>query len=128
MAYISKEEVKERRDAIKKAFPTKEGWKFSVTQQHYSTIRVVIREAPIELIPNGECSTVNHFGLGRNKYPEEIEAVYQKITDIVMRGNHDNSDPMTDYFDVGWYYDLQVGEWDRKFKVSLANNENKKEE
>lgn len=30
-------------------------------------------------------------------------------------GNHDNSDPMTDYFDVGWYVDVNIGKWNKPY-------------
>ena len=30
-------------------------------------------------------------------------------------GNHDNSDIMTDYFDVGWYIDVNIGKWDKPY-------------
>jgi hypothetical protein len=30
-------------------------------------------------------------------------------------GNHDNSDLMSDYFDVGWYVDINIGTWDRPY-------------
>jgi hypothetical protein len=29
--------------------------------------------------------------------------------------NYDNSDSMTDYFDVGHYVDLNIGKWDKPF-------------
>lgn len=49
MPYITNEQMTEKRNAIKKAFPN---WKFSITREHYSTIRVAIMEAPIELTTN----------------------------------------------------------------------------
>jgi hypothetical protein len=30
-------------------------------------------------------------------------------------GNHDNSDIMTDYFDVGWYVDVNIGLWNKPY-------------
>lgn len=33
-------------------------------------------------------------------------------------GNHDRSDIQTDYFDVGWYVDVNVGRWDRPYKLT----------
>lgn len=32
--------------------------------------------------------------------------------------NHNNSDIMTDYFDVGWYIDINVGKWDKPYAVT----------
>lgn len=31
--------------------------------------------------------------------------------------NHNNSDIMTDYFDVGWYIDVNVGKWNKPYKT-----------
>ena len=31
---------------------------------------------------------------------------------------YDNSDAMTDYFDTAYYYDLQIGRWNRPYTVT----------
>jgi hypothetical protein len=36
---------------------------------------------------------------------------FTAIRDAMMVSNHDNSDPMTDYFDVSWYIAINVGKW-----------------
>lgn len=41
----------------------------------------------------------------------------QKAKDIMNQGNHDRSDIMTDYFDVGWYVDLHIGRWNKPFET-----------
>jgi hypothetical protein len=41
-----------------------------------------------------------------------------KAFEIMFEGNHDNSDIMTDYFDVGWYCDINIGKWDRPYTVT----------
>jgi hypothetical protein len=51
-------------------------------------------------------------------YGGKAQEIFTKIYSIVMEGNHDNSDAMTDYFDVGWYVDLEIGEWDKGYKVT----------
>jgi len=30
-------------------------------------------------------------------------------------GNHDNSDIMTDYFDVGWYSNINIGQYHKPY-------------
>lgn len=50
MAYISAEEVKEIRQNIKKAFPAKAGWRFSIRKRDCSMLKVVILEAPFDLL------------------------------------------------------------------------------
>ena len=32
--------------------------------------------------------------------------------------NHNNSDVQTDYFDVGWYIEINVGDWEKPYKLT----------
>jgi hypothetical protein len=41
----------------------------------------------------------------------------QEIMPLMNAGNHDRSDIQTDYFDVGWYVDVNIGRWDRPYQV-----------
>jgi len=41
-----------------------------------------------------------------------------KLKDAMMVGNHNNTDLMTDYFDVGWYIKINVGKWDKPYEVT----------
>ena len=59
-------------------------------------------------------------------YHESFAYDNPKITDFLSElipsmndGNHDNSDIMTDYFDVGWYINVRVGKWDKPY---ILNN------
>jgi len=36
----------------------------------------------------------------------------------MMIGNHNNTDLMSDYFDVGWYISINVGKWDKPYEVT----------
>jgi hypothetical protein len=36
---------------------------------------------------------------------------------VMNNGNHDNSDIQSDYFDVGWYVDVNVGKWNSPYIV-----------
>jgi hypothetical protein len=33
---------------------------------------------------------------------------------------YDESDPMTDYFNIAYYVDVNVGKWDRPYEVTNA--------
>jgi hypothetical protein len=33
-------------------------------------------------------------------------------------GNHDRSDIQSDYFDVGWYVDVNVGAWNQPYELT----------
>ena len=32
-------------------------------------------------------------------------------------GNHDNSEIQYDYFDVGWYIDVNIGRWNQPYQL-----------
>ena len=49
-----------------------------------------------------------------NFFKELIAAMNGKGSSIA---NHNNSDIQTDYFDVGWYVDVNVGQWDKPYTV-----------
>lgn len=114
MAYIDKEKSKEIRKQLKAAFPE---IKFSVTIDNYTSLYCCIMEAPIRFTEE-DYSQLNHYYLDRYEYSN----VLQRISDICNEGNHNNSDSMTDYFDVGWYFSLNVGKWDKPFKLIDVNS------
>lgn len=127
MAFITTEQVKERRQAIKEAFPAKLGWKFSVVRDNYSSIEVHVLEAPIELrnfdyeSRFGErLSKDSYFSArpGSDRLTDIGNEVFKTLWDICYKGNFDKSDSMTDYFHVGWYQNIHVGKWNKGFKVS----------
>ena len=119
MAYITTEQVKERRQAINKLFPSKLGWKFSITKEHYSSINVHILAAPIEL---RDRNITSQSGINVRPNSDRINTigkeVVQIIWDILQNGNFDKSDSMTDYFHVGWYSNIYIGKWNKDFQLA----------
>lgn len=61
---------------------------------------------------------LNEYQVAR-QFPGEIGATFAKIVTALNTGNHDNSDLMTDYFDVGHYIDLRIGAYDKPFRHIL---------
>jgi len=121
MAYIKSEQVKEMRNKIKEMYPAKQGWKFSITREHYSIVRCEILSAPIELrLDNSRTNeSVNDFYIesrydGKNNIATEI---LKNINNILNFNNFDNSDVMTDYFNVGHYVNISIGAWDKPFEL-----------
>jgi hypothetical protein len=114
MAYMSSARAKEIRQKLRKEFPSSDGWKLSVTNDNYSSLNVRILEAPIDFKVKRQ--PVNHYWLKDNHgHDPEVYEALKKMKDICMDGNWDNSEPMVDYFDVGWYIDIQIGSWDKDF-------------
>jgi hypothetical protein len=117
MAYISPEQVKTIRKQIRTKYPKRDGWKISVRGRDYMCVDVSILEAPRDL-GCGDYDQINHYNLGELKEKD----LFEDITRIAMNGNHDRSDAMTDYFDVGWYFNLSVGDWDKPFAVKIPKH------
>ena len=117
MAYITSEQVAEKRNQLKKIFPSSKGWKLSITKDHHTGINAAIMEYPKGYnFPGYE--QINHYYLDKCGLGKKEVAILKKITDVCMQGNHDNSDIMTDYFDIGWFFNLAVGKWDKPAKQS----------
>lgn len=121
MAYITSESVKEMRTKIKELYPAKQGWKFSITRDHYTSVRCSILSAPVELRldTSKDNISVNNFWIesnyeGKNDIAKEI---LLNINNILNLNNFDKSDAMTDYFHVGHYVNISIGEWDKPFKL-----------
>jgi len=115
MAYITSEKVAEMRKEIKKVYPSKDGWKFSIRRLHGYEIAVDILASPVQMTLKGY-EQVNHYYI--DKHYEDalrVKKVLNKIYSIISKGNYDKSDVMTDYFNVGWYMSINIGRWDRPF-------------
>jgi hypothetical protein len=109
MAYVTTEQVAELRKQVKATFPSKEGWKFSVTREHYSTFNVELKKIPTcgeILVPENEKYTsINNYHL--NYYSKDVKMIFEIINKMIKRiggvsvGKY--HDPMTDYFDYRYY-------------------------
>jgi len=51
------------------------------------------------------------------------KAFLSEVIPALNSGNHDNSDVMSDYFDVGWYIDVNVGRFQKPYIFTGANEE-----
>jgi len=116
------EAVKEIREKIKKEFPTKEGWKFSVRTKNYSTVVCNIMQAPFNLLSDNKIDNgneqINHYHIDK-LYTGEVQIVFNKLNNI-LSGNQRTIVNDSDYGAVPNYYvNLQIGKWDKKFTVKV---------
>jgi hypothetical protein len=109
MAYITKEKSKKVKAELKKAFPK---IKFSVTIDNCTTLNINIMEAPFKFTDK-DYEQLNPYYLNRYQNSEALE----QIKSIANQGNYDNSDIQTDYFEVGFYLHMNIGKWDKPFKL-----------
>jgi len=146
MAHITAEQVKEKRNAIKALLKDeKRKMKVSVTRQHGSTINVTIQNGLTdeELLHICEQRAKNQWIKENNENPElsilesiqksgiqyspsymhreTVPEILKKIANVIEnkgKVNHDNSDSMTDYFDVGFYSYLNVGSYEKPYQFN----------
>jgi hypothetical protein len=135
MAWMSQEKKAEIARELKKVMPR--DWKYSLSVRHHSTIVLTIQAAPVDLMAiynkrvaeswerRGDkhkpetYAQVNEYHLD-GQFSGELLETFEKIKGALNVGNHDRSDLMTDYYDVGWYVDINIGRWDKPFRVIPA--------
>jgi len=135
MAYMSQENKKSKEPLIK-ALLKKYGLKGSVGVKHHSTLVVNIKSGCIDFIGNyneaGKASrsdrdffrevTDGHIQVNPHWCQEHFTGrardCLKELVEVMGTGNHDNSDIQTDYFDVGWYSDINIGKWDEPYTVT----------
>jgi len=111
MAYFSQEMKKERVAKIKKIF-SKYGVKGTFGVRHHSTFVINITEGKF-FFEKDHFSPSNYW---LEKYFKgEVFNFFKEIFAAANEGNHDRSDIMTDYFDVGYYVNVNVGKWDKPY-------------
>jgi hypothetical protein len=121
MAYMNQTKKAVIAAALKQVVPA--DWKYSLKVLHHSEIVMTIKSAPVNLIENLYGSQepnvhVNQYWAHEhlNDCPEK--AIILAIIDCLNTGNWDNSDSQTDYFDVGHYMSLNIGNWAKPFVVA----------
>lgn len=122
MAYMYKELKNEIVAEVKKVLP--KNWKASFAIRNLSTIVMTISKADFVLEDFVKCTDMhkkyghmelNVHNLDKCAKSEELNQIFKKIGEALNCKNHDNSDAMTDYFDVGYYVDIQIGSYKKSF-------------
>lgn len=135
MAYVTQMMKKAKAPKIKTILK-KYGVKGSLAVRHHSTLVLNLKSGVIDFIANsnqvcgndtyqvsrgfqkntsGYCN-VNPYWF-KEHYDGEAKEFLAEILEVMNEGNHDNSDIMTDYFDVGWYVDINIGKWNKPYVV-----------
>jgi hypothetical protein len=137
MAYMSQELKAERAPAIK-AILKKYNVKGSLAVRNHMTLVLNIKSGSIDFIGNSNrvCGA-DHYQVSRgfkpntsgyeqvnqyhfqNHYDGKAKNFLNEVLDAMNTGNHDNSDIQTDYFDVGFYININIGAWDKPYTISI---------
>jgi hypothetical protein len=139
MAYFNQERKSERAPAIK-AILKKYGVKGSLAVRNHSTFVLNIKSGSVDFIENYiKTDADKHYGnkmdqnqidyLRKNKavdvnpywfqehYSGKAKQFLTEVFAAMNKGNHNNSDIQTDYFDVGWYVDVNIGQWNKPYEL-----------
>ena len=132
MAYVS-QELKAKLAPQLRAICKKYKVKASVAVRHHSTLVLNISQGEIDFIGNSnKVAEARAHGREWRKaeksidvnpywYQDHFDGValkfFKEVFTVMNNGNHDNSDIQTDYFDVGWYNDVNVGRWDKPYAL-----------
>lgn len=126
MAYMSQEKKKQIHAALKVALkPYNLKWSLSIN--NHSTIVLTIREGDVNFFAdltsekNNYRSNESYLDINPYWYHTHFTGKSLEILTAAMNclndGNHDRSDMMTDYFDVGWYVSIRIGKWDKPYNL-----------
>lgn len=131
MAYMNQERKAKLAPAIK-AICKKYGVKATLSVDNYSTLNLNITSGSIDFIKSAERAGSNrgydHLQVNTFWYRDHFDGIAREFLSEVIPamnvGNHDRSDLMTDYFDVGWYVGVNIGRWNKPY-VCEQPKENK---
>ena len=131
MAYMSQEKKSKIAPVVKQVL-AKYGVKGSLAVSNHMTLVLNIKSGPIDFIQNynevvgnqpggfrlGSPAT-DHLDVNPYWYHEHFSGVAKSfLTEIMVAmndGNYDNSDVQSDYHDIGWYTDINLGKWNKPY-------------
>lgn len=117
MAYISQERKKELAPKIKEVLK-KYGMKWTIATRHYSSLVVNVSSWKIDfekfMTQGRNYIQVNEYYIG-DHYDWVAKDFLLELIQAMRVWNWDNSDAMTDYFDVGRYTDINIWNYDKPY-------------
>lgn len=135
MAYFS-QEMKKKIQPIVKKICEKYGVKASLAVRDHMTVVLNIKSGVIDFIENhneyirndAQCQ---HFGVKEVKNSIDVNVYHYRshftgkalefldeVIEVLNTGNYDNSDAQIDYFDKGFYVDVNIGKWDSPYMLT----------
>ena len=134
MAYFTQEQKAKMAPKVK-LICKKYGVNASLSVYNHSVVVLKIKAASIDFINNynevlshdfyrtaaGQGPATGTLSLNPHHYSSAFTgqclACLNELFDTLNEGNHDNSDIQSDYFDVGWYVDVNIGSWNKPFNL-----------
>jgi hypothetical protein len=126
MAYVS-QELKAKLSPMIKSICKNYGVKASLAVSNHSTLVLNIKSGSIDFFksynrdldkPENGNIRVNPYWYNDHFDGAAKEFLSEVIT-AMNEGNFDKSDSQTDYFHVGWYVNVNIGQWDKPYELVL---------
>jgi hypothetical protein len=131
MAYYSQSRKQEVAPKVK-ALLKKYDLKGTLSVDNHSTVVLKITSGDLDFIGNSNATIDNRPGGFRggvpastyisvnvyhfhNHFTGECLNFLVDVMDVLHEGNHDNSDIQSDFFNVGWYVDINIGKWNKPY-------------
>lgn len=132
MAYMSQEK-KAKIAPVVKSILKRYGMKGSLAVSNHSTLVLNIKSGPLDFIgnfnetvearpgafrlgsPAKDALQINNYWYQEHFSDKVIRKFLDEVLAAMNDGNHDRSNAQVDYFDVGWYVDVNVGKWNKPY-------------
>ena len=132
MAYMNQDKkavIKAALDKITKKY----GIKYSLRVRNHITIVCTITAAPVDFIGNFAATTgdkfkingapLDHISINPYWYQEHFTGMPRKIIGQIVgamkaANYYDQSNAQIDYFDTAYYFDINIGAYNRPFKLT----------
>jgi hypothetical protein len=115
MAYMNQEKKAVIKAALDKVLKAR-GFKYSLRVCHHSSIACTIQSGPMDFGTNYE--QVNLYWID-DHYSGPVAAILKECRDALQAaGYYDHSDAQTDYFNTAYYMHLNIGAWDKPYKIT----------
>jgi hypothetical protein len=135
MAYMNQEKKAIINAALDKVLKAR-GFKYSLRVDNHMSIVCTIQSGPVEFIGNFKDKNgdkfvnlparelnnlqVNLYWLEDHFSGQTLEILKECSQALRAAGYYDRSDAMTDYFDTAYYMHLNIGAWDKPYKITAA--------
>lgn len=133
MAHMNQEKKSIIKAALDKALKAR-GFKYSLRVENHMAITCTIAAGPVDFIGNFKAKTgdkftnipgrlmdhlqVNLYWLEDHFSGQALAILQECAQALKAAGYYDRSDAMTDYFDTAYYMHLNIGAWDKPYKLT----------
>ena len=122
MAYVSQNDKKELSVGIKKVLK-KYGMKGNIGVKNHMSLYVDVMEGPIDFdFSHGEgYSQVNTYWIDDHYKGIAKQFLNELLAEMKGKNYYNNDNAQFDYFDRSHYTDINIGKWNKPYKLDIEN-------